>query len=348
MYINIIIIVILILFKAVFSACDTAFTYLNRSKINQMAKANNKKALRIKYMMQKPNKFFATIKVGITFLEFISSTYAAEVFLGKIANCLSFFNTQKSQIDLLAILILTVILSYFMLVFGDMLPKKIAKNSPEKTTFLLITPLYILSKIIYPFELILNISLKFFSKLLNIKDEKNEKLTERELKMIITEGKDIGIMDAYARRIMLNTLKFDDIYIKDIMVPKEKAEFLDIKLSQKQIMSNLRKYKFTRVPIYEEKIDNIVGILNIKDIILKYGKDNIAEFKLKNMLRKPFFIDKEDKVDEVFKIMQLNAQSLAIVKSEDKVVGIVTIEDMLEKIVGDMFDEYDKINMVNT
>ena len=166
--------------------------------------------------------------------------------------------------------------------------------------------------------------------------------------MIITEGKDIGIMDAYARRIMLNTLKFDDIYIKDIMVPKEKAEFLDIKLSQKQIMSNLRKYKFTRVPIYEEKIDNIVGILNIKDIILKYGKDNIAEFKLKNMLRKPFFIDKEDKVDEVFKIMQLNAQSLAIVKSEDKVVGIVTIEDMLEKIVGDMFDEYDKINMVNT
>jgi len=344
MSINIIVIIILILFKAVFSASDTAFTYLNRSKINQMAKSGNKKAIKIRQMMQKPNNFFATIKVGITFLEFISSAYAAEAFLNRISVGLNFLNADKGQIDLLAVLILTVILSYFMLVFGDMIPKNIARNNPEKTTFLVITPLVILSKIIYPFEVILNASLKFFLKILNIKDESNEKLTERELKMIISEGKDIGIMDAYVRRIMLNTLKFDDIYIKDIMTPRDKAQFIDINLSQKQIMSSLKKYKYTRVPVYKEKIDNIIGILNIKDIILKYEKNNISEIKFESMLRKPFFVDKDDKVDEAFKIMQLNAHAIAIVKSENKIVGIVTIEDMLEKIVGDIFDEYDRVN----
>ncbi len=341
MLLNLTVIVILILFKSIFSASDTSFTYLNRSKINQMAKKGNQKAKLVKQMLDKPNKFFSTIKVGITFLEFISSGYAAEAFLRKIQLNLGYFHFDENISGLLSVIILTVILAYFMLVFGDMLPKKIAKNNPERVSFLLIYPLYILSIIIKPFEYILNISLKFFCKIFNIKDESNEKLTERELKMIIAEGMDTGILDLHSRRIMLNTLKFDDIYIKDIMIPKEKSIYMDINMSPKQIIATFKKYKFTRIPVYDEKIDNIIGILNIKDIILKYGKESITGIDFKKLLRKPFFIDKNDKVDETFKIMQLNSISMAIVKSESSVEGIVTIEDMLEKIVGNIHDEFE-------
>lgn len=346
MFINILIIAILIIFKSIFTASETSFTYLNRSKINQMAKSGDKKAIRIRKMLEKPNKFFSTIKVGITFLEYVASTYAAESFLSKIQYQISFFNVTQIQIKLLSIMILTVILAYIMIIFGDLLPKKIAKNSPEKTSFLLITPLYILSVFIYPFEIILNVSIDCLSKIFNIKDESNEKLTEKEIKMIISEGKDEGLLDAHARRIMINTLKFDDLLIKDIMKPRDKTLFLDINSSSKSLMASLRKYQYTRVPIYDGKIDNVIGILNMKDIILKYGKgSNIFKIDIKMLLRKPFFIDKEDKVDEIFKVMQLNAQSIAIVKNADVVEGIVTIEDMLEKIVGNIFDEYDKVQL---
>lgn len=341
MLINITVIVILILLKSIFSASDTSFTYLNRSKINQMAKKGNKKAIMIKQMLDKPNKFFSTIKVGMTFIEFVSSAYAAEAFLKEIQLNLGFLHFDKVILELLAVIILTAILAYFMLVFGDMIPKKIAKNNPERASFLLIYPLYILSVIIHPFEWILNGSLKLFSKILNIKDETNEKLTERELKMIIAEGMDTGILDLHTRRIMLNTLKFDDIHVKEIMIPREKAIYVDINTPPKQIIATFKKYKFTRIPVYDEKIDNIIGILNIKDIILKYGKDSIVGIDFKKLLREPFFIDKNDKVDEAFKIMQLNSMSMAIVKSENSVVGIVTIEDMLEKIVGNIHDEFE-------
>lgn len=343
MLVKIIVIAILICFKAIFSACDTSFTFLNRSKVNQMAKLGNQKAIKIKKMLQKPNKFFGTIKIGITFLEFVASGYAAEAFLQEIQLKLGFFRAPQSQIELISVLLLTVILAYFMLVFGDMIPKKIAKNYPERTSFALIYPLYILSVLLYPFEVILNVSLAFFSKILGIKDENNEKLTERELKMMIAEGKDVGILDAHVRRIMLNTLKFDDIIIKDIMVKKEDMKLIHIQASQKQIMADLRKYQFTRIPVYEKDIDNVIGVLNMKDILIRYGKQTISQINFKHLLRAPFFVSPNDKVDEIFKIMQLNAQSIAIVKENEHVVGLVTVEDMLEKIVGNLFDEFDKI-----
>lgn len=344
MFINIIIIAILIILKSIFTSSETAFTYLNRSKINQMAKTGDKKSIKIKNMLENPNRLFSCIKVGVTFLEFVASTYAAEAFLIKIQDKFIFLNLTQRVNQLISIMILTVILAYIMLVFGDMLPKKIAKNNPEKTSFLLITPLHILSKLIYPFEVILNVSLDFISKVFNIKDETNEKLTEKEVKMMILEGEDEGLLDAHARKIMINSLEFDDLVIKDVMKSRDKTLFLDINSSSKHLMAELRKYQYTRIPVYDEKIDNIIGILNMKDIILKYGRgSNIFKIDIKKLLRKPFFINKDDKVDEIFKVMQLNSQSIAIVKNNDRVEGIVTIEDMLEKLVGNIFDEYDKL-----
>lgn len=343
---NFIILLILILIKAVFSASDEAFIYLNRSKIAQLAKKGNKKARLLKELLNKQNKFFATIKISITLLEFASSGFAAETFLKSLIENLKILPLDYTAIYIISMIIITVILSYVSLILGDLLPKKIAKNYPEKASMSLVYIVYFVSKLIYPFEVILNSSLKVICKILHIKDEKQEKLTERELKLIIAEGKDIGIFDADEKRLLLNALKFDDLCIKDILVPRDKVEFIDINTSYKTLMELIGKCGFTRIPVYDGNIDNIIGILNVKDIIYEYAKikDKSKEIDIKKLVRPALFIDKNDKVDDTFKIMRLNSKAMAIVISSNRnVEGIVTMSDMLSRLVGNFFDEFSHV-----
>lgn len=343
---NFIILLILILIKAVFSASDEAFIYLNRSKIAQLAKKGNKKARLLKELLNKQNKFFATIKISITLLEFASSGFAAETFLKLLIENLKILPLDYTAIYIISMIIITVILSYVSLILGDLLPKKIAKNYPEKASMSLVYIVYFVSKLIYPFEVILNSSLKVICKILHIKDEKQEKLTERELKLIIAEGKDIGIFDADEKRLLLNALKFDDLCIKDILVPRDKVEFIDINTSYKTLMELIGKRGFTRIPVYDGNIDNIIGILNVKDIIYEYAKikDKSKEIDIKKLIRPALFIDKNDKVDDTFKIMRLNSKAMAIVISSNRnVEGIVTMSDMLSRLVGNFFDEFSHV-----
>lgn len=343
---NLIILLILILTKAIFSASDEAFIYLNRSKIAQLAKKGNKKAKLLKELLNKQNRFFATIKISITLLEFASSGFAAETFLKSLIEKFKIFPLDYTVIYIIAMIVITIILSYVSLILGDLLPKRIAKNYPEKVAMFLVYIVYFVSKLIYPFEVILNSSLKVICDIFHIKDEKQEKLTEREIKLIISEGKDIGIFDADEKKLLLNALKFDDLCIKDILVPRDKVEFIDINTSYKSLMNIITKHGYTRLPVYEKNIDNIIGILNVKDIVYEYAKakDKNQEIDIKKLVRPALFIDKNEKVDNTFKIMQLNSKVMAIVKGVDNnTEGIVTMSDMLSKLVGNIFDEFKHI-----
>lgn len=340
---NLIILLVLILIKAIFSASDEAFIYLNRSKITQLSKRGNKKAKLLKNLLNKQNSFFATIKISITLLEFASSGFAAETFLKSLIENLKILPLDYTVVYIISMIIITVILSYVSLILGDLLPKRIAKNYPEKIAMSLAYIVYFVSKLIYPFELILNSSLKFICKVLHIKDEKQEKLTEMELKLIISEGKDIGIFDADEKRLLLNALKFDDLCIKDVLVPRDRVEFIDINTSYKTLMGLIGKRGFTRIPVYDGNIDNIIGILNVKDIIYEYAKikDKSMEIDIKKLIRPALFIDKNDKVDDTFRAMRLNSKAMAIVVGNNKRIdGIVTMSDMLAKLVGNFFDEF--------
>lgn len=343
---NLIILLVLILVKSIFSASDEAFIYLNRSKIAQLAKRGNKKAKLLKELLNKQNRFFATIKISITLLEFASSGFAAETFLKSLTEKLKILPLDYTLIYIISMVIITVILSYASLIIGDLLPKRIAKNYPEKVAMLLVYIVYFVSKLIYPFEVILNTTLEFICKILNIKDEKQEKLTERELKLIISEGKDTGIFDEDEKRLLLNALKFDDLCIKDVLVPRDKVEFIDINTNYKTIMGIIGKHGYTRIPVYDGNIDNIIGILNVKDIIYEYTKvkDKSKEINIRKLIRPALFIDKNDKVDDTFRAMRLNSKVMAIVVGNDKRVdGIATMSDMLSKLVGNFFDEFNHV-----
>ena len=339
---RILILAIMIAIKAVFSASDTAFTYLNKSKVSQESK-KNRKAKKIKYMIENNHRFFGIIEVGITMAELFAGAYALEVFVAPFSEYLMIYGIQKETAIFVAALIVTIILSYFLLIFGAVLPKRIAKNNPEKTAYLLINTLSVLAIINYPFEKLIRISTRVFFKLFGIKEKDKNILSEKEIKMMILEGRDQGIVDKIEKEILFNTLKFNDITVKKIMRPKEEIDFINIKEDMDGILENIKKYKYTRIPVFEGNRDKVIGILNIKDITLHLAQNKELNIDLKSILREVMFISKDEKIPYAFKTMQANRQSiLMVVDEKEKTIGLITMEDILEKLVGKIFDEYGK------
>ena len=160
--------------------------------------------------------------------------------------------------------------------------------------------------------------------------------------MIITEGKEQGVIDKVEKEMLFRTLRYNDILAKEIMIPKEKIDFINIKDNTDKIISNIRKHKYTRIPVYKENKDNIIGIINIKDILLQ-SENNQISIDIEKMIRPVYFTEKDEKITNVFKTMQLNKQGMTILVDKDKkVVGIITMEDIIEELVGNIIDEYGK------
>jgi len=336
------IILIIVAIKAIFAASETAFTYLNKAKIHQMSK-KDKRAKKINEMLEKNHKLFGITEVGITICELFATIIAAETFVKSLA--LKFI---KMSIDTgiaysLSIIIVTLVLSYVLLVLGLLLPKRIARNHPEKTAFRLINILSVLAVINYPFEKFVNYSTKVICKIFGIKENEKDVLTEKEIKMIIMEGKEQGIIDKVEKEILFKTLRYNDILVKDIMIPKEEVDFINVKDDTDKVLLNIKKFKYTRIPVYKDSKDNVIGIINIKDIILQSEENKKICIDIEKILRPVNFIGKDGKITNAFKSMQLNKQAMMVVIDKDKkVLGIITMEDIIEVLIGNIVDEYDK------
>lgn len=339
---KILILLVIIIIKAIFSAFETAITYVKKAKIAQMSKTD-KKAKRINALIKDSHKFYGIIEVVITMCELFATIFVAEDLILGLNEKLRALPISQDGISVISTILITMLLSYVLLIFGSILPKKSAKNHPEQTAFRWINMVWFVSKINYPFEKLLLFSTKVFSKVFGIKENPDKKLTEREIKMIINEGHEQGIIAKAEKEIVFNALRFDDILVKDIMIPKEKVVFVNVTEEKEKIFDIVQKYKHTRIPVYEKNKDNIIGIFNVKDLAIEYAKNNDLSLNIKELLRQVLFVEKEQKISEVFKEMQLNNQAISVIIDKDKkVIGIVTMEDTLEKIVGRIFDEFDK------
>ena len=339
---SIFVIIIIVLIKAIFAAAETSFTYLNKAKIHQLSK-KNKKAQKINEMIEKNHKLFGLTEIGITICELFASAVAAETFVKDLEKVLISISISGDIAMILSIVIVTLILSYFSLVIGLLLPKRIARNHPELTAFRLIGILNVLSIINYPFEKLVEFSTKIICKTFGIKENAKDKLTEREIKMIILEGKEQGVIDKVEKEILIKALRYNDILVKEVMMPKEKVNFINSKDDTKKILANIKEHEYTRMPVFEENKDNVIGIINIKDIILGCEENEIFEINTKRLLRPATFISKDERISNAFNIMQSNNQAMLVVIDDNKkVVGIITLEDILEKLVGNILDEYGK------
>lgn len=339
---QIVILVVLILLNAYFAASEIAFISLNNTKIEKQAKEGNKKAKQIQKMLKNPSEFLATIQIGITLAGFLSSAFASDAFADILAPALyKIFPMISIQVFKgISIVLITIILSFFTLVFGELVPKRLAMKYYEKIAFSSIGVIRFLSIITLPFVKVLSAVTNFISKLFGISENEEEVVTEEEIKMMIDEGEEKGTIQQEEKEMIHNIFEFNDITVSEVMTHRTDVYAIEIDSDINDIIKEIDDYKYSRIPVYEETIDNIKGILFVKDL-LKYlhGKKTI---KIKNIMREAYFVSENKPINELFKNLQKNKMQMAIVVDEyGGTAGIVTMEDLLEEIVGNIFDEYD-------
>lgn len=341
---QIIIIFILIFLNAFFAASEIAFISLNDAKIERLSKEGNKKAKKIKEMLVNPSKFLATIQIGITLAGFLSSAFAAESFANKLAPMLNSWIPQLSigVWNSISIIIITLVLSYFTLIFGELVPKRIAMKNYEKIAFASIGIIKVISIITSPFVKILTFSTDVISKLFGISENDEEVVTEEEIRMMVDMGEEKGSIDEEEKDMINNVFEFNDKVVSEIMIPRTQIFAVEKNITIAETIEALseEKNKYSRIPVYNENIDNIEGIIYIKDILLSMKNKNE---KIKNLVKDVYFVPETKLINEAFEELRKNRKQIAIVVDEyGGTSGIVTIEDILEEIVGEIYDEYDE------
>ena len=341
--ISLLVLVLLIFINAFFAATEIAFISLNDAKIEKQAKEGNKKAKKIKKMLQEPSKFLATIQVGITLSGFLSSAFAADAFASSLAPQLE--NLIPIGIDIwekISIILITLILSYFSLVFGELVPKRLAMKNPERIAFGTIGIIRVINKITSPIVAFLNFSTNSISKLFGVGPEHEEVVTEEEIRMMVDVGEEKGSIEEEEKEFINNVFEFNDKIVSEVMNHRTEVYAIDVKSNVQDILRDLKEYKYSRIPVYEENIDNVVGILFIKDL-LAYAYSN-KEVKIKKLMRPAYFVSENKQINELFRDMKKNKQQLAIVLDEyGGTAGIISMEDIIEELVGNIFDEYDDV-----
>ena len=344
MFSQLMVLVILILLNAYFAASEIAFISLNDAKIEKQAKEGNKKAKQIEKMLKEPSKFLATIQIGITLAGFLSSAFASETFADMLAPVL---NTLIPAISLgiwksISIILITIILSFFTLVFGELVPKRLAMKHYEKISYATIGAIRGISIVTAPFVKLLTVVTNAISRLFGVGENEEETVTEEEIKMMVNQGEEKGTIKEEEKELINNVFEFNDITVSEIMRHRKDIFAVDINISNEELLEELsqEEYRYSRIPVYDETIDEIKGILYVKDVLKNINKKN---FKVKNVVKEAYFISQNRLINEVFKELQKNKMQIAIIVDEyGGTAGLVTMEDILEELVGDIYDEYDK------
>ncbi len=340
----VVVLVILIFLNAFFAAAEMAFISLNDAKLEIQAKEGNKKAKKIKDMLKDPSKFLATIQIGVTLAGFLSSAFASDAFADILAPKLHELipALDVSTWNSISIVLITIILSYFTLVFGELVPKRVAMKNCEKIAFASVKVLKAISFFASPFVKLLTKSTNIVSKLFGVTGEDEEVVTEEEIRMMVDVGEEKGAIDSSEKEMINNIFEFDNKTVSEIMIPRTEVFALDMNLSIGDVIEELSDDdRYSRIPVYDETIDEIKGVVHIKDILLSTKNKNT---KIKNLMKEAYFVPEAKPVNELFAELRKNKKSMAIIIDEyGGTSGIATMEDVLEEIVGEIYDEYDKV-----
>ncbi|WP_186579488.1 hemolysin family protein [Aquibacillus kalidii] len=346
MPIEVIILVLLILLNAFFAASEMALISLNDNKVKMAAEAGDKKAILLQSLLSEPSKFLATIQVGITLAGFLASAFAAGSFAGQLATLLSDIGVPLSEelLETFSTILITLILSYFTLVIGELVPKRIAMTKAESISKFVVRPLTILAVITSPFVKLLTLSTNGLVRLFGVDpNQSDDQVTEEEIRMMVDVGEERGAIQDREKQMINNIFQFDNTVISNIMIHRTHVTAIPIEYSLKEVVQFVNEEKYTRYPVYDGNIDNIIGILNVKDLF-HYLENGIHDsLNIKSILREPFFVPDSRMADDLFKDLQKYKVHLAVVLDEfGGTAGIVTLEDLLEEIVGNIFDEHDE------
>ena len=346
--VNIIILVILILVNAFFAGSEIALISLNKNKIRSRMEEGDKKSKILHKLIEIPTKLLSMIQVGVTLSGFLNSALASSVFadgLVKIMQDLG-MSMRLGTMYSISMVIITLLLTIITLIFGELVPKRIAMNNPEKFSNVIAYPIYIMYCTVVPLVHILSFLTNLVLRLLGIDPDKSDnQVTEEEIRLMVATSSEEGEIDDSEKEMIDNIFEFNDTIVEDVMTHRVDVEALDIDTSYEEILKYFETAKYTRIPIYEKTLDDVIGILHAKDILSCISKmKDISEFSLKQIIRKPVFVPDSKMIDQLFYELKAEKTHIAIVIDEyGGTAGIVTMEDLIEEIVGEVFDEYDDV-----
>ena len=332
---------ILILINAIFACAEIAVISMNDTKLSKLASKGNKRAKRLVKLTEQPSRFLATIQVGITFAGFLGSAFAADNFSDKLVNWLVGMGVEVSvkTLDTISVIVITLILSYFTLVLGELVPKRIAMKKADELALAISGLVYFISKIFAPLVLLLTASTNGILKLLGIDpNAEDDRVTEEEIRMMVQAGSEKGTIDQDEKEMIQNVFEFDDKTAGDIMTHRTEVSLLWLEESDEQWEKTITESRHTMYPVCDGSTDNIIGVLNTKDYFRI--KEKNRDIILKKAVKPAYFVPDTVRTDVLFRNMKKSRHRFAIVLDEyGGMDGIVTMSDILEQLVGDL--EYD-------
>ena len=338
---QIVIIIILTGINAFFSSAEMAIVSLNKNKLKILIEDGNKKAILLDNLLKEPSKFLSTIQVGITLASFFASASAAtglSQFLSEALKPLKI--PYSSQISMILI---TFILSYVTLVFGELIPKRIALRNSENIALSSVGVIVFISTIFSPFVKFLTFSTNLVLTILRMREDNiEEKVSKEELRSLVEVGKEHGVINETEQEMIENIIEFDEKIAREIMIPRTKVFLIDKNISIHELFENKEIEKYSRIPVYENEADNIIGILMVKDLMIEAYKKGFDDIKISDLVQEAYFVPETKNVNELFNEMQLEKKHITILIDEyGGFSGIVTLEDLIEEVMGNIDDEFD-------
>ena len=336
---------ILILLNAFFAATEIAVISLNEKKVKARAEDGDKKANKMLKMIEEPTGFLSTIQIGITLAGFLGSAFAADNFAGILADFLiKSFDIPTgfvATINTVSVVGITLILSFFTLVLGELVPKRVAMKHKEKLSEAVCGFISGMNTLLKPIVWLLTVSTNGCLRLFGIDPhEKEEPVSEEDIVIMLDAGADEGSLDQDDIEYIKNVFKLDRLTAADIMTHRKQLTFIAEDATEEEILAVIEECGYSRIPVYSETVDEIVGILYSRDYLLKHNKPG---FKMADAMFEPTFVPESIHLDLLFKEMQTAHNHIVVVVSEYGIPsGIVTMEDILEELVGEIWDESDE------
>jgi len=340
--IQILIVVLLTAINAFFSSAEIAFVSVNKTRLKVMGEEGNKRALRVLNLSQDSTRFLSTIQVAITLAGFFSSGSAATGIAPLLGDMLAGAGVPQAQT--LAFFIVTFVLSYITLVFGELVPKQIAMKNPEKIALATVGVVSFVDKIAYPFVKLLAWSTNGVMRLIGMDNTGIEdQVTKEEIQSLVAEGKTKGVFNE-SESVMINSIfTFDDKLAKEVMTPRTEVFAIDINDKLEDYMDELLEKMYSRIPVYDDDIDNIIGVLYMKDFFAEAYKLGFNKIDIRKIMQEPLFVPERKNIGLLFHELQDTKKHIAMLLDEyGGFSGIVTIEDLIEEILGEIEDEFDK------
>ncbi|RPA60407.1 HlyC/CorC family transporter [Aerococcus agrisoli] len=339
---QILLIVILTLVNAFLAGAEMAFVSVNHSKLEDMAEEGDVKSKKVLKLLENSDDFLSTIQVGITFAGFFSSAAASTTFVSYLQPYMEGLPAAET----LATAAVTIILSYFTLVLGELYPKQLALQVPETYARNAAGTISVLKTIFKPFVWLLTASTNILKHLTPIEfSADSQQFTREEIQGIINSSRREGVIDIDEFRMMQGVLSLDTKLAREVMTPRTDTFMVDIEDDSQEILNQILSSQYSRVPVFETDKDDIVGIIHTKDILREARKVGFENVEIRNVIKPAFFAPETSFIDDLLLQFKKNHQHLAILKDEyNGVVGLVTLEDLIEEIVGDIEDEYDEIS----